>query len=221
VAVAPRYQTKTELALQALRERIRSGELQPGQRLRVEELTRELGMSPTPIREALRLLQADRLIDYRAHQGIVIAELSPDVTEEVYRLRALLEPLAMELAVPRLTDEQLEELERLHEMHAAAVASGRGAPISERNWAWHWALYNNSGSPLLNDFIRRLWEAFPWRTMWALPGRTKLSLQEHDAIMDAVRARDLARAARRLREHVLSGRKTVLAQIRRELSQDE
>jgi len=178
-------------------------------------------MSPTPIREALRLLQADRLVDYRAHQGIVVAELSPAVTEEVYRLRALLEPLAIELAMPRLTDEQLEELERLHEQHGAAVASGRGAPISDRNWAWHWAMYSNSGSPLLNDFIRRLWEAFPWRTMWALPGRMKLSLQEHDAIMDAVRARDAALAARRLREHVLSGQKTVLAQLRRESSLGE
>jgi DNA-binding GntR family transcriptional regulator len=220
VAVVPRYQTKTELALQALRDRIRSGELRPGQRLRVERLTRELGMSPTPIREALRLLQADRLVDYRAHQEIVVAELSPAVTEEVYRLRALLEPLAIELAMPRLSDEQLKELERLHEQHGAAVASGRGAPMSERNRAWHWAMYDNSGSPLLNDFIRRLWEAFPWRTMWALPGRMKLSLQEHDAIMAAVRARDATLAARRLREHVLSGQKTVLAQLRREASPD-
>ncbi len=221
MAVAPRYLTKTELALQALRDRIRSGELEPGQRLRVEELTRELGMSPTPIREALRLLQADRLVDYRAHQGIVVAELSPDVTEEVYRLRALLEPLAMELAVPRLTDEQLEKLERLHEQHAATVASGRGASISERNWAWHWAMYDNSGSPLLNDFIRRLWDGFPWRTMWTLPGRVELSMREHNAIMDAVRDRDAALAARRVREHVQSSQKTLLARLRRELTPGE
>ncbi len=70
------HKTKTELALQVLRDRIRTGELEPGQRLRLNDLTAELGMSPTPIREALRLLQADGLVDYRPHQGIVVAELS-------------------------------------------------------------------------------------------------------------------------------------------------
>ena len=53
------------------------GSLRPGERLRVDELTRELGMSPTPIREALRLLQADRLVDYRPHHGIVVRQRSP------------------------------------------------------------------------------------------------------------------------------------------------
>jgi DNA-binding GntR family transcriptional regulator len=211
MAVAPPHLTKTELALQALRAGIRSGELKPGQRLRVGELTRELGMSPTPIREALRLLQADRLVDYRPHHGIVVTELSAEVTAEVYRLRALLEPLAVELAVPRLTAAGMDELERLHEKHASASTS-------ERNRAWHWAIYDASGSSLLNDFVRRLWEAFPWRTMSALPGRASLSHEEHAAVMDAIRRRDAALAAKRMREHVSSGADTLLAHLRRELS---
>jgi DNA-binding GntR family transcriptional regulator len=218
VAVAPRHRTKTELALQALRERIRSGELQPGERLRVDELTRELDMSPTPIREALRLLQADRLIDYRAHHGIVVVEMSADTTEEVYHLRAMLETLAVELAVPRLTPADLEELERLHTLHAGAPPSKGGAGVSERNRAWHWAIYDASGWPILNDLIRQLWEAFPWRTMWALPGRTPLSLEQHEAVMQAIRAGDAALAAQRMREHVTSGCETLIARLREELS---
>jgi DNA-binding GntR family transcriptional regulator len=177
-------------------------------------------MSPTPIREALRLLQADRLIDYRAHHGIVVAEQSADATAEVYRLRELLEPLAVELALPRLTPEQLEELERLHARHTVAAESKSGASVSECNWAWHWTIYDASAWPILTDFIRRLWEAFPWRTMWALPGRTPLSLEQHGAIMDAIRAGDSALAAARMREHVGSGRETLLAQLRREESAD-
>jgi DNA-binding GntR family transcriptional regulator len=220
MAVAPRHLTKTEVALQALRERIRSGQLQPGQRLRVEDLTRELGMSPTPIREALRLLQADRLIDYRPHHGIVVAEISAEVTGQVYHLRAVLEPLAVELAVPRLTDEDEQKLERLHERHANAPASREGAAVSERNWAWHWAIYDASGWPILNELVRQLWEAFPWRTMWALPGRTRLSLRQHEAIMEAIRARDAGLAAERMREHITSGRETLVAHLRRELSSE-
>ena len=135
------HKTKTELALQVLRDRIRTGQFEPGQRLRLKDLTADLGMSPTPIREALRLLQADGFVDYRPHQGIVVAELSLSEVDGVLRLRRLLEPFAVELAVPALTRAQSRELERLHARLLAAVASGRGTAVSEYNAAWHWAIY--------------------------------------------------------------------------------
>ena len=204
--------------MQALRERIRTGRIVPGQRLRVDELTRELGMSPTPIREALRLLQADGLVDYRAHHGIVVTEVSARQTSEVYRLRLLLEPRAVEIAVRKMTPLLLEELERLHERHATAVNSKRGSAISERNWAWHWAIYDASESPILIDFLRRLWEAFPWRTMWTLPGRTTLSLEQHAVIMEEIRVGDARRAASKMYEHIASGEETLLLHLQRELA---
>ena len=218
MAVTPRHLTKTELALQAIRERIRSGQLRPGERLRVDELTRELGMSPTPIREALRLLQADRLVDYRPHHGIVVSELSADTTEEVYHLRAMLEPLAVELAVPRLSAPDLERIERLHERHATAHGTRKGTAGADPNRDWHWAIYDASGWQILNDLIRQLWEAFPWRTMWALAGRLDLSLEQHEAVMAAIRDRDGAEAAAAMRDHITSGRETLLAHLREELS---
>ena len=202
--------TKTELALELLRERIRSGELAPGQRLAIDDLTRLLGMSATPIREALRLLQADRLVDYRPHHGVVVTETPPEATAEIYRLRTVLEPLAAEQAVRNLSPGRLKELERLHTEHRAAVASGRGKQIADRNAAWHWALYESANSLYLNDFIRRLWEGFPWRTMWALPGRAELSLREHDAMMETVRAGDGAATAELMREHIESGEETLV-----------
>jgi DNA-binding GntR family transcriptional regulator len=210
--------TKTELALQAIRERIRGGQLRPGERLRVDELTRELGMSPTPIREALRLLQADRLVDYRPHHRIVVAELSADTTEEVYHLRAMLEPLAVELAVPKLSDRDLDRLEGLHERHARGSRKGTGGADPNRDW--HWAIYDASGWQILNDLIRQLWEAFPWRTMWALAGRLDLSLEQHEAVMAAIRKRDAAAAAAAMREHITSGRETLLAHLREQPSRE-
>src|SRR5205085_6488704 len=208
-----RHLTKTELALELLRERIRSGELAPGQRLALEELTQLLGMSATPIREALRLLQADRLVDYRPHHGVVVTEPSKEVTREIYRIRSLLEPLAAELAVSELAEERLAELERLHAVLRSAVSSGRGKQIAEANAAWHWTLYESAESTYLINFIRRLWEGFAWRTMWAIPGRAKQSLREHEAMMGAVRSRDAAEAAARMREHIESGMETLLTSI--------
>jgi len=216
MAALPRHLTKTEVALQVLRERIRSGELPPGHRLRVEELAGELDMSPTPVREALRVLQADGLVDYRAHHGIVVVEISSAQIREIYRLRTLLEPVTVELAVPRLTGGQIDELERLHEQHAAAVASGQPGSVGQLNSTWHWTIYGASDSPLLNDFVHRLWEAFPWRTMWAIPGRTDLSHRQHAEVMDAIRTRDAAAAAERMRAHVASGENTLLERFERE-----
>jgi DNA-binding GntR family transcriptional regulator len=212
------HRTKAELALQVLRQQIRTGELEPGRRLRLNDLTRELGMSPTPIREALRLLQADGLVHYHPHQGIVVAELSSEETEDVVRLRCLLEPLAVELAVPSLTPEQLRVLEDLHQKLLAAVDARRGSEISASNASWHWAMYDACGSLHLRKFIRRLWDVYPWRTMWALPGRAEESAREHERIMGAIAVGDAQVAAHRLREHILSSHQSLLNRLESERS---
>ena len=189
----PRHLTKTELALELLRERIRSGELAPGQRLAIDELTRLLGMSATPIREALRLLQADRLVDYRPHHGVVVTEmpsrgdgrdLPPPGRARAARRRA---------GGPELSPDQLAELERLHAVLRAAVASGRGKRIADaqRRLALG-AVRARRTRIYLNDFIRRLWDGFPWRTMWALPGRAERSVREHEAMMETIRTATIA-----------------------------
>jgi DNA-binding GntR family transcriptional regulator len=221
VASVVDHKTKTELALQVLRDRIRTGELEPGRRLRLKDLTQELGMSPTPIREALRLLQADGIVDYRPHQGIVVAELSLQEIDDVLRLRRLLEPYAVERAVPNLTPARSRELERLHEKVLAVVASGRGTAVTDANAAWHWAIYEIAGSPHLKEFIRRLWDAYPWRTMWALPGRSEQSAVEHQAVMDAIAAGDAKLAAERLAAHLTSGEASLLDRLERERTAEQ
>lgn len=205
--------TKTQLALETMREGIRSGAMSPGERLRVDDLTAALDMSPTPIREALRLLQADGLIEFRPHHEIVIAPVSSVKTAEIYQLRARLEPYAVELAVPRMDGQQLDALGKLHERVSKAVRSGRGSTVSETNGEWHWAIYEQCGSQYLIDFIQRLWDAFPWRTIWAISGRSEQSLADHDAIMEAITRGDATLAARRMRDHVLSGVDTLISRL--------
>jgi DNA-binding GntR family transcriptional regulator len=209
------HQTKTEIALQMLRERIRSGELQPGQRLRVNDLRDELAMSPTPIREALRLLQADGLVTYQPHQGITVAGLSPETTAELSLLRCTLESLATELAVSKLTEAGLEELKHVHDELMHAFETGHGAAINELNATWHWQVYDAASSPQLRDFIRKLWERYPWRTMWVLPGRAQKSIEEHGRVMDAIIAGDARAAGREMRAHIASGERSLLEELER------
>jgi DNA-binding GntR family transcriptional regulator len=197
------HETKTELAVRLLRDRIRSGQLEPGERLSPVVIAEQLEMSPTPVREALRLLQSDGLVVYKAHQGIEVAGLPADDVAEIYMLRRLLEPLAMERAVPAITGPELRKLERLHDRLRDAVATGQGRKIAEANAAWHWYIYEQSGSRYLAEFIRRLWARFPWRTMWVIPQRAERTLAEHEAIMEAIRAGNASDAAQLLRVHIV------------------
>jgi DNA-binding GntR family transcriptional regulator len=203
-----RYETKSEFALRALREAILTGELAPGRRLEAAELAAELGISPTPVREALRVLQADRLVTYQPHRGAVVAAVSDETLAEIFSLRLALEPLAVGIAVARLTNEQLDVLA---ELHAAVVDAGEdsSAAFAERNAAWHWFLYDTAGATYLIDFIRRLWDAFPWRTILALERRRLRAVQEHGAIMKAIRAKDGAAAAAAMRKHIETSRVTL------------
>jgi DNA-binding GntR family transcriptional regulator len=209
------HMTKMDIAVHALRERILSGQLQPGERLRVETLTEELGMSPTPIREALRVLQADRLVEYSPHHKIFVAELSLAQVAEIYQLRAELESFATELAVPRLRSEELDELETTHAQWTRAAESGRGGKLADANIRWHWMIYHAAGSTRLDEFIRRLWEAFPWRTQYELPGLRESSIPEHEGVMVAIRAGDSSLARARMHAHISSGQQSLLAALRR------
>lgn len=195
--------TKTDAALGEIRERIRTGQLAPGERIAASDLAAELGMSLTPVREALRVLSADGLVEMRSHRGAVIADTTSRI-DDVWRLRALLEPYAVELAGPRLGETALEELERLHAR--CTPGSKRLSSLVAHNRAWHFAMYEAAEEPMLLSFIRRLWEVLPWRTVWAIPGRAEQSAHEHEAVMQALRNGDAKRAGEAMRAHILSAR---------------
>lgn len=201
--------TKAEVATEILRRRIRQGEVKPGEPLRIFSLTRELGMSSTPVREALRTLEADGLVDYQPHRGATVADNVGDGTsmEEVFRMRLLLEPYALRLATARLTDEEIEKLEQIHSsvQRAARSEHTSRARISEHNSTWHFFLYAAAGMPLLSEMIERLWDQMPWRTFWTVSATTSVSIEEHDAIMEAIRARDADRAAELMTTHINHG----------------
>lgn len=195
-----RFETKAELALRILRERILVGVLLPGQKLDINEIAAEFGMSATPVREAMKALQADHLTAYTPHRGTVVADNSEEVTAEVFRLRLLLEPAAAAAAIRRMTPELLERLEQQHER--VVTAAGSTDTFAELDAEWHRVLYDAAGSPFLSDFINRLWEAFPWRALVAISGRRESAVVEHEALMHAIRSGDANAAIRKMRIHI-------------------
>jgi DNA-binding GntR family transcriptional regulator len=188
----------------AIRRAIEEGTLAPAQRLRMNQLERDLGMSPTPIREALRLLQADGLLEHQPHRGMIVAEYTAEKAEEIYRIRVALEPVATGLTAERATDAELRNLAALHERLAQAVASESDVTAVALNAEWHRAIYAACGSRYLQEFISRLWTALPVSAVW-LSSRARRSVDEHGAVMDALMARDAKLAGELMGRHLTRG----------------
>lgn len=193
--------TKTQAAFHRIRSSIEGGRLKPGDRLRAGALQEELGMSPTPIREALRLLQAQGLVEHRPHHGMVVAEYPAEQTEEVYRLRLALEPMATGLAAERASVEQLERIRRQHGILEDAVESGGRMDAAELNASWHRAVYEAAGSRYLEEFIARLWSVLPLEAVWQ-SDRSESSVEEHERITAAIERRDAMQAAALMQRHI-------------------
>jgi DNA-binding GntR family transcriptional regulator len=193
--------TKTDAAYHDIRLAIEAGKLKPGARLLITELQELLGMSPTPIREALRLLQRDGLVDHTPHYGMVVASFTEDVLIENHRIRVALEPLATALAVQRASDDEIAHIRKIHEQFKQAVRedpAGRKPP--RLNAEWHAAIYKLSGSPQLIEFIDRLWVRMG-KTKW-LSTHSESSVVEHEAVVEQMEARHAEEAAALMGEHL-------------------
>src|ERR1700722_3794436 len=113
--------TKAELAVRTLRGAIQTGQLPPGTRLILQDIAAQLGMSYTPVREALLHLQAQGLVTSRPHHGTVVAEHSREKAEEIYMLRLLLEPFAGQLAAARASESELRRIDAAHTALVTAI----------------------------------------------------------------------------------------------------
>ena len=204
------YRSKTSLAVDAMREMIIDGKVQAGERFDVRRIASELGMSITPVREALRILEAEGLVLYNEHRSISAMELTTEDAKELYMLRSFLESMATEIAAENLTDADLKAIEAAQEEMVEAARSGDPSRASAANRKWHFAIYRSGRTKFVEPFIIRLWNQFAWSTIWRVPGRLEQSVAEHQEITAALVARDGARAAHLMREHIGAGQHAVV-----------
>ena len=208
-AVAPgprplRHATLAEQVYQHLRQEILRNAFPPGAALPEQTLATRLEVSRVPVREALHRLAAEGLVILRPRQGAVVSALSPRQFLDAYRVREALEDLAIRLALPNLTDADLDELAHLQaEMRRHAAADDADAFFAA-NRAFH-ALFVERSQ---NDYLKAIY--FPLvdqmrrhlASSLGLRGGLERSIEEHQAILVAVQAGDADEAARLLREHI-------------------
>ena len=197
-----RPRTTQELVLEEIRRRILVGEVRPGQPIRPDQVAADLHISRVPVREALKILEGEGQVRYRAHHGYVLADLRREDLEEIYRIRELLEDEAARAALARLRDADLVTMaEACDEMEA--FGDGDVAAMAVANRRFHFALLAASDMPHLLHHIGLLWNASDhYRSVYYLDEDHRAEVHEdHRGILAAATARDAGALLRLLNAH--------------------
>jgi DNA-binding GntR family transcriptional regulator len=186
-----------------LRTAILAGDIAPGERIRQEEVAERLGTSRLPVREALRILEAEGLTEHTANIGSRVPRLDPAELDVLYRMRERLEPLALTESLPHLSAGEIRELGSIHE-RIAADADLRDFMVLDRSF--HLGSYAGCASEQLSSTVTRLWNSTqPYRRAFmALGGQQRRWIvdHEHRLILDAIERRDGEDAERYLAGHI-------------------
>jgi DNA-binding GntR family transcriptional regulator len=190
VSYSSKQQTATDFVRGALRRAILSGELRGGERLVQAELAELFDVSTTPVREALRDLTNEGLVRFDRRRGAIVGELGGEELHEIFMLRELLAPVAIRLAVPRITDQLIARLRELNEKMAREPTS---ADWVDDNRTFHTKIYDAADSPRLSGFLRLLEDAsvmYIASSMMDTPSLRSEAIKDHSAIIDALELRD-------------------------------
>jgi DNA-binding GntR family transcriptional regulator len=188
------YRTAQAVVADRLRRAVLSGQMRPGSRLLQAAVAAEMRTSTTPVREAMRELAGEGLLDLDPHRGVVVHQPSLEELQEIYRIRSLLEPVAIAGTIENITPEQLmtarqllDEMERLSDVAEWAL----------HNATFHSILAEASGMPILTSILEKLRNL---STMYVAsfvdrhPDRVRQANDEHRSLLEACEARDVARA---------------------------
>lgn len=196
--------TAEEEAYLHVQQALRLGRYKPGDRLIPEDIAAEIGMSRMPVREAFRRLASDGLVTLRPNRGCVVAGLTLAELYETFEIRSVLEGLAVRLAIPQMTEETIDELERLLDRMERAGQGASGDWVL-RHQELHAFIYNASGRPKLIRQISALHVIIePYMRIWFDYIDKPLSArQEHDKLIEALKSGDARHAEKVMQDHIL------------------
>jgi len=189
----------------SLREAITNGYFEPGEKLDQDRIAGELQVSRTPVREALRRLQADGLVDIRPHYGAFIHRVSQDEIREVFEVRTVLETEMVCQVTPLIAQTVLDELDRRLSESQVQLEVGNITKHLETDVHFHQTLLNSVQNGLLKEMLDSLTNRLFMvrRLAQSKPGpHIPESLQEHRAILQAIRARDADKSAGLMKQHL-------------------
>ncbi|MBL4916578.1 GntR family transcriptional regulator [Szabonella alba] len=197
-----------------LRREITEGRLSPGARVSIADYQTAWNISATPFRDALRSLETQGLVTIEARRGVFVAPMNQQTLREIFDLRIALEPMAVELATPRIPAPLLADLVAGYETTAARLAQGQPVDLQTDDQAVHDLAREYCGNVRLGRLIAEQTGLFIWAQntiVSELPRSHALALPEHLAIAQAMAARDAGRAAAAMRRHLENTRDRIIA----------
>lgn len=203
--------TTVELVTTAIRQRILSGDLAPGEVLRQEALADELGVSRVPIREAITRLTGEGLLTKVPHKGAYVAELSIEEVQETFEIRLRLEPWLFSQAIPHITDAEIAKAEKL----VGEMDDAESGVWGQLNWRLHETLYLPARRDITLQMLRGLHDRsdryFRFQVV-QVPIREQ-SHEEHMSLIDACRKRDAKLGAKLLEQHVKTAGQQIISVV--------
>lgn len=199
---APNSVLSTRIA-DELRGAILSGELSPGERIRQEELAEQFGASRIPVREALRILVTDGLVNMVSNSGAWVSSLTQEECSEQYQIRERLEPLLLRYSMPQLTDEDMSVMTSLVQQMKETTDIEDFMRLDRE---FHWVTYSGATTNTLTEMIERLWNTTqPYRrvfTRMVRSGGIEITHLEHELLVEAIKRQDNEEAERILHGHI-------------------
>ena len=211
------YQPLRETVCEALRDAIRRGVLEPGERLMEVQLAEELGISRTPVREAIRKLEQEGYVIMMPRRGTYVSSVSVRDVKEIFEIRSALESLSTGLATMRIEPEELDKLRALLTEIEGHIQRRDIDKIVETDIEFHGLLYQVSRNDRLVTIISNLKEQLArFRTLsMSYPGRLQETLQEHRAMVEAIAAGDVEAARDAAERHMEQAEETLLKAMRK------
>lgn len=201
--------TKKDRIVSELRSLIASGEIPRGERIQQDDLAARFATSITPVREALRQLEAEGLLVSEPHRGVHVATADLDRIKGVYIARRLLEPYAAQRSAFHVSR---RDLTRARDLIQAMRRVGDPSPqLSALNHDFHFLFYDRCGAPFLAQLIDSLWRSYPWDILHVLSPRASEAIEEHERMVAAIEAGDPARIEDAFAENL---RRSYLAMVR-------
>lgn len=210
------YLPLRDVVFQTLRQAILKGELQPGERLMEIKLAERLGVSRTPIREAIRKLELEGLVVMIPRKGAAVANITEKDTKDVLEVRRTLEMFAVEVACDRITPEQLEQLKEAAKAFEASNGSMDLIRIAETDMHFHEIIYEATHNERLIQMLNNLREnMYRYRIEYLKdPNYYNSLVAEHQEILNAVESKDKERARACMRDHIDNQQLAVISKIR-------
>ena len=198
------YLPLRDVVFNTLREAILKGDLNPGERLMELQLASKLGVSRTPIREAIRMLEQEGLAVTTPRKGAEVAKMTLKDMEDVLEIRDALDELAVRIACQKITDEQLKQLEDVKELFEKNTQTNNVKNIAEADVSFHDVIYEATGNPKLVTLLNNLREqVYRYRVEYIKdPKNYPTLIAEHEAILDSLKNRDVKNAVEAMHVHV-------------------